>query len=737
MNTELIQIAPSLIAPSLTNPRKTFNPERLAELAESIKASGVHSPLLLRPLPADRLQDTFTNRTEGAVLPTYELVTGERRLRASIMAEQETIPALVRALTDDEVLEIQIIENLQRDDLSELEEAEGYEMLMHHGLDGHTLTAEQVGAKIGKGRSYVYNRLKLLDLCPEARDAMRAGKMDASKGLLVARIPDHKLQIKALKAFTEPNGYSGDTMSVRAAVDWLRKNVMLKLSDAVFSIKDAKLVPGAGSCTDCPKRTGANPELFSDIDSPDVCTDVKCFQVKIDAHTDKVVEKARAKGIEVIAGKEAKEMKPNSWSDPSGMSDVDRTVWVHQEGKDPKQVSLRSALTKDELNAHIKGFLDPHSNKLIEIIPKDLANIAQERLQTSTKPKADDKELIARRQAEAAKAIEQDYHGRWRIAALQAIEPRVIRGEIKQFEGPMLEGILQWMLDEPDYDALERAVDKPDLDDYDALEFEIKVLPQERAGMTILRALLWREIEVNWGYNNGARVLKLDTPIIDACAEVLGIDLDPIKEAVKAEIREEQEEKARAEAEKAAQALVPASQTSGDGGSKAKTSKPASKAKKSKTTPEEAMKGIAAAMQSGEESAASTAEDSGAAGAAQDNEGKADDGRADHGGKGAPIMGWSIGQKVRFREGLKSAGGKNRKVSGRAGEISSVVSPGRYMVKFGPAAHEVASANANELEEADVGLGEDAGKSDDLPTTRHPHLAWPFPKNRDSAGAAT
>lgn len=712
MNTELIQIAPALIAPSLTNPRKTFNPERLTELAESIKASGVHSPLLLRPLPADRLQDTFTNRTEGAVLPTYELVTGERRLRASIMAEQETIPALVRALTDDEVLEIQIIENLQRDDLSELEEAEGYEMLMHHGLDGHTLTAEQVGAKIGKGRSYVYNRLKLLDLCPEARDAMRAGKMDASKGLLVARIPDHKLQIKALKAFTEPNGYSGDTMSVRAAVDWLRKNVMLKLSDAVFSIKDAKLVPGAGSCTDCPKRTGANPELFSDIDSPDVCTDVKCFQVKIDAHNEKVVEKARAKGIEVIAGKEAKEMKPNSWSDPSGMADVDKTVWVHQEGKDPKQVSLRSALTKDELNAHIKGFLDPHSNKLIEIIPRDLANIAQDRLQTSTKPKADDKELIARRQAEAAKVIEQDYHERWRMEALQAIEPRVIRGEIKQFEGPMLQGILQWMLDEPDYNSLERAVDKPDLDDYDTLEFEIKALPQERAGMTILRALLWREMEVSWGYNNGARVLKLDTPIIDACAEVLGIDLEPIKDAVKAEIREEQEEKARAEA---AKALVPASQNTGEGGSKAKTSKPAAKPKKSKTTPEEAMKGIAAAMQNGEESAASTAEDSGGADAAQGKEGAAHDGDA---GQGGSVVQDNAGADIEVGHRVKVVGDQ---LTGKWGKVSSIEGGNISVQLDGLTADYIFSGD--ELES----IGN---------TDLSPVAAWPFPKGGKKAVAA-
>jgi ParB/RepB/Spo0J family partition protein len=114
------------IVTSRTNPRKHFNPARLQELAESIRASGVRQPVLLRPLPGHRVADTA-----GMVpRPEYELVSGERRFRASGMAGVTTIPAMVGAMSDDQVLEIQLVENLQRDDLTPLEEAEGYQTLM-------------------------------------------------------------------------------------------------------------------------------------------------------------------------------------------------------------------------------------------------------------------------------------------------------------------------------------------------------------------------------------------------------------------------------------------------------------------------------------------------------------------------------------------------------------------------------------------------------------------------------
>ena len=135
-----------LVVPSLTNPRKTFRRDRMDELVASIKASGVHQPVLVRPLPGSRVQDTFDTGQPGMPRPTHEIVAGERRYRASVEAGLPTIPALIRPLTDAQVLEIQLVENLQRDDLTELEEAEGYERLMQSS----GITADAVAAKIGK-----------------------------------------------------------------------------------------------------------------------------------------------------------------------------------------------------------------------------------------------------------------------------------------------------------------------------------------------------------------------------------------------------------------------------------------------------------------------------------------------------------------------------------------------------------------------------------------------------------
>ena len=307
MTTEFANLALALIAPSLTNPRKNFNPTKLAELAEDIKRRGIDSPITVRPLPGSRLADT--DRTVQ-----YELVCGERRLRASEIAGASTIPAMVRALTDTQALEIQLVENLQRDDLTELEEAEGYEALMQHA----ELTAEEVGVRIGKSRSYMYGRLKLLDLCSEARVSLRDGTIDASRALLVARIPDHKLQIKAMKEIVAGQGYTTprEPLTYRQALEHVQRNYMLKLGEASFKITSVDLVPNVGSCKTCTKRTGHDPDLFSDVKGADVCTDPPCFHRKEEAHAHQLVAAAKAKGQTVIAGKEALELRAsNSYRD--------------------------------------------------------------------------------------------------------------------------------------------------------------------------------------------------------------------------------------------------------------------------------------------------------------------------------------------------------------------------------------------------------------------------------------
>lgn len=376
------------IVPSLTNPRKHFDQAKLAELAESIKASGVHTPVLVRPLPSHRLEDTATLKPR----PTYELVTGERRLRASTMAGAKTIPAMIRVLDDNQVREIQIVENLQRDDLTALEEAEGYEELMR----ATGMRAEEVGAKIGKSRSYVYGRLKLVNLCQEGRAAMREGWLPPSHALLIARMPSSKLQIDALGNMRD---YAGTLIPYRQAADLVQRQYMLSLSRAVFKITDATLVPAAGSCRECPKRTGADPDLFADVKAADTCTDPDCYHGKEQAHQARARQQAEERGLDVIDGREARALVPHSWN-----TRVEGHLRLDAKEDSPTGEPLRKLLGKVMEERGVTEVLVANPHKAGELIACLPIATATELLQAAS---AENKKAAAAAEAVAEQAQQQ------------------------------------------------------------------------------------------------------------------------------------------------------------------------------------------------------------------------------------------------------------------------------------------------------------------------------------------
>lgn len=149
-------------------PRKTFEPEALAELAQSIRDKGVLQPLLVRP------------RGEG-----FEIVAGERRWRAAQLAGLNEVPVVIRDLGDREALEIAIVENLQREDLGPLEEARAYQALLDQGLN-----QEGVAQAVGKGRSTVANALRLLTLPETALRALEAGELSAGHARAILAQPE-------------------------------------------------------------------------------------------------------------------------------------------------------------------------------------------------------------------------------------------------------------------------------------------------------------------------------------------------------------------------------------------------------------------------------------------------------------------------------------------------------------------------------------------------------------------
>ena len=290
----------AFLRPSKTNPRTRFPDGYITELAASIKKVGVMQTLVARPIKEAKPGE-----------PQLEIVAGECRWRASEPAGVDVLPVWVRELTDLEVMELQLFENLKRKDLHPLEEARGYEQLLRnppHGkprLQGYTM--EELAEKSGVSVRQIYVTVQLLQLIPEAQTAMFEDKLSRSVGLLIARMP-RELQAKALADVLQ--GWGGEPYSYRNASKVLRERYMLTLVKAPFDIKDAALVKKAGACTACPKRTGANPDLFEDVQSEDVCTDPGCFERKKKAAGDRQLEQAKADGLQVLEGAEAKKVLP-------------------------------------------------------------------------------------------------------------------------------------------------------------------------------------------------------------------------------------------------------------------------------------------------------------------------------------------------------------------------------------------------------------------------------------------
>lgn len=294
MTATLQLLPPDRIVPSHTQVqtlrRAHLNEDRLTELAESIAINGVLQPILVRVAPtADDLH-------------RYEIVAGERRWIAAQRAGLAQIPAIVRDMTDTEVLEAQIVENLQREGLQALEEAEGYAELMH----ATGCNAEAVGEKIGKSRSYVYARLKLLDLIPQARDALQRGQLDASKALVLARIHGEKMQARALELVLDGE----HDYSYRDLMAQVSREAMIDLDDAPWLPDHDQLTDTKGqpcrSCTGCPSRSLSDPALAAELEGRDVCLDGECFDLKRSLHWIRTRAELQAAGKTLITGKDAK-----------------------------------------------------------------------------------------------------------------------------------------------------------------------------------------------------------------------------------------------------------------------------------------------------------------------------------------------------------------------------------------------------------------------------------------------
>lgn len=212
------------LRPGRFNPRRNFSDAQLQELAASIRERGLVQPLVVRPSATD--------------MDTYEIVAGERRWRAAQLANLHQVPVVVRELTDQEAVEIAIIENVQREDLNAIEEGEGYRLLM----DGHGYTQEDLAKVIGKSRSHLANTLRLLKLPDSVQELVRSaalsagharaliGRDDAAQ--LAARIVKEGLTVRDVEALTQDRG-TGKTKRQKKSKDADTKAAEAELSEAL------------------------------------------------------------------------------------------------------------------------------------------------------------------------------------------------------------------------------------------------------------------------------------------------------------------------------------------------------------------------------------------------------------------------------------------------------------------------------------------------------------------------
>jgi ParB/RepB/Spo0J family partition protein len=419
------------------NPRKTF--VDIDELATNILAEGrIHQPLLVRPRLTNPLRDDLADG--------YEIVFGHRRYRAAERASLATVPCMVRAMTEAEARRAQIAENLARSDVHPIEEAEGFHALIEQG----DTTADDLAVLVGKSRSYVYGRLKLLQACDEVRKSCLAGTIGSEVALLIARLRTDKLQAKALAAIRNDTSQAaklddGGARSYRHIRDLLAEKFTLSLKDALFARDDATLLPDAGTCSACPKRTANAPE-FEDLASPqregehrhyhrpggpDICTDPDCFDAKKVAHLKREADQLRAAGHEVVDGNKARASVGAYGDVKGGFIPLERVKDLLK--KLPKK---GSAAAQDIKPPPVVMIQNPRDGKVIKAVRQaDLvaAGVAEKQAQPSINASLQARQAAQEREREKAKTQAQEETAR-RTALLMHVRQVASQRERDAFD---------------------------------------------------------------------------------------------------------------------------------------------------------------------------------------------------------------------------------------------------------------------------------------------------------------
>ncbi|MEM6516194.1 MAG: ParB/RepB/Spo0J family partition protein, partial [Bacteroidota bacterium] len=254
------------VIPDPMQPRKTFNEALLQQLSESVKKHGVLQPITVRKSGKE-----------------YIIVMGERRFRASKLANKKTIPCIVRTYKNNDVLEIQIIENLQRQDVEPTEEAEAIAFL------SEKYAPSEIAKRLGRSDNFIRQRLKLAGLIEGFKHFIRNGDMTISLGIGVALFEPEEQQMMLETMGEDFNAHQ---------VNRMIKDQTFDLEKAPFDVADKKLIVKAGACNECPFNAANQGNLFGD--GKMVCTKSACYESKKSRSFLNLIEKSKKEKILLI-----------------------------------------------------------------------------------------------------------------------------------------------------------------------------------------------------------------------------------------------------------------------------------------------------------------------------------------------------------------------------------------------------------------------------------------------------
>lgn len=274
--SELRMVDPAVLKPSPLNPRKHIDPAKVHELAVLMRLNGWRGATLARPIAGD-----------------LETVYGHCRTEAAKLAGLGVIRVEIAELTDAQVLDMQLAENMARGDLHPLEEAEAF----HYRIEKLCGTVEEIAANVDRSPAWVRGRLALRNLIERARDGFLAGKLQLGHAQLLSALApaDQEKALEESGLLEEHlNDWQEDPLSVRQFGQHIRHEILTDLKNAPWELNDAGLVPEAGACSACPKRSGAQPDLFPGV-TDDRCADSACFNRKKETFLARQKERAAAK----------------------------------------------------------------------------------------------------------------------------------------------------------------------------------------------------------------------------------------------------------------------------------------------------------------------------------------------------------------------------------------------------------------------------------------------------------